>query len=101
MATTKSEIFWGFLFWIRHNPYKSFESMTEDELLEHAKQYAAVNATEASLSTDPLNYGDAEFPKRGTTTRYATDTNGIETGTDLATNIAAAEQSLYPEEHLG
>ena len=101
MATTTREAFWGFIFWITHNPHKSFESMTTDDLLEHAKQYAAVNAGETSILTDPLDYGDADFPKRGSTTRYASDGTGIATGTDLATNLAAAEQSLYPEEHLG
>ena len=99
MATTTREAFWAFMFYIKHNPHKSIEAMTEQDLDEMALQFAAVNAGETSISTDPLNYGDADFPAKGSGVRWATDGAGINTGTTLATKLAAAEQAQYPESH--
>jgi hypothetical protein len=100
MATTTREAFWAFIFYIKHSPHVSIESMTEQDLDEMIVQFAAVNATETSIATDPLDYGDADYPAKGSTTRWAADQGGIATGTDLPTNIAACEQALYPEGHL-
>ncbi len=100
MATTTREAFWAFIFYIKHNPHKTIDAMNEDDLDAMIEQFAAVNASETSISTDPLDYGDADFPANGSSVRWATDGAGIDTGTTLATNLAAAEQAQYPETHL-
>lgn len=98
MATTTSEAFWAFIFYIKHNPHKSIEAMTEQDLDAMIVEFAAVNASETSISTDPLDYGDADFPAKGTApVRWATDGAGIDTGATLAANLAAAEQAQYPD----
>ncbi|MDD5458394.1 MAG: hypothetical protein PHF37_03270 [Phycisphaerae bacterium] len=99
MAATTDQTFWGFLWWIKHNPFKSIEAMNTDDLDEMAKQFAAVNVTAGTLSlTDPGSYGTLDFPKKGTSpARYATDGNGVA----AAQTVAACEQSLYPEQALG
>ena len=101
MATSTSQAFWAFIFYIKHNPHVSIEAMTEQDLDAMIVQFAAVNATETSISTDPLDYGDADYPAKGTApARWATDGAGIASGTTVATNEAACEQALYPEGHL-
>jgi hypothetical protein len=98
MAATADQTFWGFVYWIKHNPYKSIEAMTELDFDEAVKQFAAVNVTAGTLSTsDPGSYGTLDWPKKGTTTRYATDGNGVA----AVQTVASCEQSLYPEQHLG
>jgi hypothetical protein len=113
MAMSSNKTIWGFLFWVKNNPYKSVKDMDWPDLYEMAKQFIAVNVTTQTLTVAPgidaANEGfgivdfstDIDFPKQGTTTRYATDGNGVAASTTLALNKAACEQSLYPDESLG
>ena len=112
MAVAADKVFWGFLWWVKHNPYKSVESMTWDDLHEMAKQFAAVNHTSGTLTVatdkESANQGfgvvdfstDVDFPKYAAATRYATDGNGVDASTTVALNEAACEQSLYPDAHI-
>lgn len=114
MAVNANKVFWGFLFWVKHNPYKSVESMTWEDLYEMAKQFAAVNATSATLTAATalthanLGFGvvdfstDVDFPKKGTAPAlYATDGNGVDASTTYALNKTACQQSQYPDQHQG
>jgi hypothetical protein len=114
MAASSDKTFWGFLFWIKHNPYKSIEAMTWPDLHELARQFAAVNATAQTLTAagelNGANEGfgivdfstDIDFPKKGTSpARWATDGNGVAPTTTLAGNKAICSQSLYPGQSLG
>jgi hypothetical protein len=76
--------FWGFLWYLRHNPFKTFGGMTEDDLIATAKLFAATNS-DALSATDPGTYTDVEFPSAVT---------GAQT-------TAACDQALYPESHKG
>jgi len=99
MATTR-EGFWAFIFYIKHNPHRSIEEMTEADLDAMIVQFAAVNASNWIIATDPLDYGNADFPAKGTApVLWATDTNGIDTGTTVATNTAACARAQYPQTH--
>jgi len=99
MATTR-EGFWAFIFYIKHNPHRSIEEMTEADLDAMIVAFANVNATNWTISTDPLDYGDADFPAKGTAPAlWAVDTAGIDTGDSLATNTAACARAQYPETH--
>lgn len=100
MATTTREAFWAFIFYIKHNPHRSIEEMTEQDLDAMIVEFAAVNASETSIATDPLDYGDADYPANGDTVKWALDGAGVATGTTLATNLAAVRQAQYPETHL-
>lgn len=113
MAMSSDKTLWGFLFWLKQNPYQSIESMTWPDLFECAKQFAAVNATAQTLTaggtlTD-ANEGfgivdfstDIDFPAKGTSTRWATDGNGIAPTTTLAGNKAKCLLSQYPKQHHG
>jgi len=113
MAMSANKTFWGFLFWLKHNPYKSIEAMTWPDLHEMAKQFAAVNATAQTLTAaadiNGANEGfgvvdfstDIDFPKKAATTRWATDGNGVAPSTTLAANKLLCEQSSYPDELQG
>jgi len=112
MAMSSNKTLWGFAFWLKNNPYRTIEAMTWPDFYEHLKQFIAVNATAQTLTAAPgidaANEGfgivdfstDIDFPKQGTTTRYATDGNGVAASTTLALNKAACEQSLYPDQPI-
>ena len=112
MVVAADKVFWGFLFWIKHNPYKTIEAMKSDDLYEMAKQFAAVNVTSAGLTVatdkESANQGfgvvdfstDVDFPKYAAATRYATNGNGVDASTTVALNETACAQSLYPDQHI-
>ena len=92
MAATADQTFWGFCWWLKHD---RFSNVIGDQQAfdEAVKRFAAVNVTAGTLSTsDPGSYGTLDFPKKASTTRYATDGNGVA----AAQTVAACEQSLYP-----
>lgn len=99
-AASANQTLHGFIYWLKHNPYKSVEAgFTHADLDAMVAAYVAVNTTDATLTADPLSYGATQdFPKKGTTTRYATDGSGVSATTPTT---AICEQSLYPDQHLG
>ncbi len=112
MVVAADKVFWGFLFWVKHNPYKTVESMNWDDLHELARQFAAVNVTSATLTVatdlDSANEGfgvvdfstDVDFPLYAAATRYAADGAGLDATTTLAGNKLLCQQALYPEQHI-
>ena len=95
MAATADQTIWGFRWWLIHNPFKSIEAMTLIDFDAAFQAFVNVNVTAGTLSTtDPGSYGTLDFPKKGTTTRYATDGSGVA----AAQTVAVCEQSLYPEQ---
>lgn len=93
MAATADQTFWGFAYWMKHNPVKSIEAMTEQDFDEAVKQFAAVNVTAGTLSTsDPGSYGTLDWPKRATATWWAANGAGVA----AAQTTTSCEQSLYP-----
>ena len=112
MAMSSNKTLWGFLFWLKNNPYRTVETMTWQDLYEHAAQFIAVNVTAQTLTVAPgldaANEGfgivdfstDIDFPKQGTTSRYAADGEGVAASTTLALNKAACAQSLYPDQPI-
>jgi len=113
MAVDADETFWGFLFWIKHNPYMSIEEMTWPDLHEMAKQFVAVNedactftlATELSSANQGFGVVDfsndsIQFPKYAAATRYAAKGAGQDASTTVALNEAACAASLYPQQHI-
>lgn len=114
MAATADQAFWAFIMYVTHNPFKSIDNMTENDFWAMVEQFAAVNVTAgltASTSrtlADYYGYGavdfgsELDFPARnGTTSRWATDGNGIAVSSTYALNIAAVKQASYPEEQAG
>ena len=62
MAAPSADVcFWGFLWWIKKNPYQSIETLTEQDLDALAASFAAENS-DALSSTDPGTYTDLEWP---------------------------------------
>lgn len=110
MATSIDKVFWGFIFYVKNNPFKSIDNMTENDFDEMVRQYAAVNEsapiTAATAPDYPDHYGygtvdiagDLYFPKKGTTTRWAADTAGVATAATHALNMAALKSASYPED---
>jgi hypothetical protein len=99
-AATADQTLYGFIYWLKRNPYKSVEAgFTHADLDEMVKQYCAVNASDATLSaTDPLSYGATQdYPKYAAATRYATDGNGVSATTP---SDAICAQSLYPDQSI-
>lgn len=118
MAATADGILWALVFYLKNNPHKSIEAMNEDDFDEMVKQFVAVNVTSGTLTVatkkDTANYygygrvdltvgggTTLDFPAKGTSTRWATDTNGIAVSTTHALNMIAVKQAHYPEDHRG
>ena len=81
MAANANACVWGFWYYISHNPFKSVEAMTYDDLVSMRDLYIAANA---ELSTT-ASYTSVEYP--GAITAAAT--------------AAAINQSNFPEKHKG
>ena len=114
MASTADKVFWGFIFYVKNNPFKSIDNMTENDFDAMVKQFAAVNVTGGPITAatapdypDHYGYGtvdistDLYFPKKGSTTRWAADAGGVATSTTFALNMVALKSASYPEEHDG
>ena len=98
-AATANETLHGFIYWLKRNPYKSVEAgFTHADLDAMVAAYVAVNATDATLTADPLSYGATQdYPKYAAATRYATDGAGVSATTPSDTICA---QSLYPDQGI-
>jgi hypothetical protein len=97
-AATAAETLWGFVYWLKRNPFKSIEAgMTHADLDAMLKSYCTTNATDATLSTDPGAYGATQdYPAFGAT--------GLGDGTGVSATTpsnAICEQSFYPDQHRG
>lgn len=91
MAATTNQTLWGFLWWMRNNPYKSIESMTEDDLDNLVLAFTTVNESVSSLTlTDPGSYGTLEYPQTG----GLSDGNGV----TAAQTQLVIDQSHYPDQ---
>jgi len=118
MAATATETLWGLVMYLKNNPHKSIDAMTEDDFDEMVRQFVAVNVTAATLTVAtakdwPNHYGygtvnliagggvTLDFPAKGTTTQWAADTAGIACSTTYLLNMAAVKQAQYPEDHRG
>lgn len=95
-AATADQTLYGFIYWLKHNPFKSIEAgMTYADLDAMVKLYCKVNASDATLSAaDPLSYGATQdFPDSDM---------GDGTGVSATTPSAAiCSQSFYPDQHRG
>ena len=114
MAASADQVFWGFVMYVKNNPHKSMDNMTEDDFDAMVKQFAAVNVTAATGSltvataedlTDyygygAVDFGTLDFPKL-TTDGWAADGAGVACSTTYALNMVAVKQAGYPEDHLG
>lgn len=81
-APTADVCFYGFLWYIKHNPFKTFSGMTADDLDNMASLFAAENS-DALSATDPGTYTDLEWP--GTITAVQ--------------DTASCDQANWPEKH--
>jgi len=91
MATTMlaNASLWGFLAYVKRNPYKQVGGMTFDDLQNMADLYIAANVYGgAELSSTP-SYTDSAFPTLDGT------------GTQAADTAAAGGAAMYPERHRG
>ena len=100
-AATADQTLYGFIYYLKHNPFKSIEAgMTHADLDAMVKAYVTVNTTDATLSaTDPLSYGATQdFPLRDSTGAGWADGAGVSatTPTTLIT-----DQAHYPDQHYG
>ena len=109
MSMSSDKTFWGFLFYVKHNPYKSVEQMTWDDLHEMAKLWAVENGTAqtitAATALSHANQGfgvvdfstDITFPAYAAATRTSTVGAGTAAGASLAANKLICETAMYPE----
>ncbi len=90
MAVTADIELWAFLWWLKHNRFKTIEAMNEQDL--DAMVLAFVTENEAAgpfTLTDHGTYTGVTFPK--------TDTAAA-SGITAAQTQAACDQSHYPEQ---
>jgi hypothetical protein len=100
-AATADQTLYGFIYYLKHNPFKSIEAgMTHADLDAMVKAYVTVNASDATLSAaDPASYGATQdYPKRDTTGAGKADGAGVSCTTPTT---AITDQSYYPEQHYG
>ncbi len=109
MAVAADKVFWGFLFYVKHNPYKSIEDMTWPDLHAMATAFAKDNETSGGLTVAPdiegANEGfgvvdfttDVTFPVYAAATRESVDAGGTAAGASLAANKLICETAMYPE----
>ena len=112
MAVAANKIFWGFLFYVKHNPYKSVEEMTWPDLHAMAKAFAKDNATSGTLTAaadiNGANEGfgvvdfstDVTFPVYAAATRESVDAGGTAATTTLAGNKLICAGAMYPEKSI-
>ncbi len=92
MAATTDQTFWGFLWWLKNNPYRSIEALTERDLDAIVLAFVTVNETLCTFSlTDPGAYGTLEYPQK--------DGLSDEAGVTAAQTLAVINQSHYPQQH--
>jgi hypothetical protein len=85
-AATANVTLWGFAWYVRHNPFKTFGSMTEQDFLDMVKLFASENnAVSSTTTTDPGTYTNLTFPDSLTATQTTT----------------ICDQANYPEKHKG
>lgn len=114
MASSIDKMFWAFIFYVKHNPFKSIDNMTENDFDAMVSAFSAVNDTQGlTPSTAPdladyYGYGiydfstDTYYPKKGVAgVRWATDENGVDCAATFLLNEVAIKSASYPEEHLG
>ncbi len=109
MAVAADKIFWGFLFYVKHNPHKTIEAMTWEDLHAMATSFAKDNATSGGLTAataiSHANEGfgvvdfstDVTFPAYAAATRESVDAGGTAASTTLAANKLICETAMYPE----
>lgn len=110
MAVDADECFWGFLCYVKNNPYKSVEAMTWEDLHAMAKLWAVDNATAFGLTAagdlNGANEGlgvvdysndSVTFPAYAAATRSSTDAGGTTGGSTLAANKLICANAMYPE----
>ena len=112
MTMSSDKTIWGFLFYVKNNPYKSVKDMDWPDLYEMAKQFIAVNVTAQTLTVAPgidaANEGfgvvdfstDIDFPAYAAATRYATNGNGTAASTTLAANKLICAGAMYPDKSI-
>jgi len=97
---TANETLHGFIYWLKRNPVKSVEAgFTHADLDAMVDAYVTMNTTDATLTSDPLSYGDAQdVPGKNNSGSQKADGAGIliETPTQ-----AICDQSAYPDTHYG
>ena len=111
MAATADQTFWGFVMYVKNNPHKSIDNMTENDFDAMVKEFAAVNVTASTITvaTAPdladyygygaVDFGTLDFPKK-TSSGFAANGTGIACSTTYALNMAAVAQAGYPETHV-
>lgn len=110
MSIAGDKAFWGFLFYVKHNPYKSVEAMTWEDLHAMAAMWAEDNDSSCeltaatALSSANEGFGVVDFSGTGITipayaeaTRVSEDAGGTAAGASLAANKLICETAMYPE----
>jgi len=100
-AATADQTLYGFIYWLKRNPFKSVEAgFTHADLDAMVTAYVTVNASDATLSaTDPLSYGATQdYPTSGLAGAGLADGAGVSCTTPTS---AVCDQSHYPDQHWG
>ena len=101
MAVTTVNTLYAFIYWLKHNPYKSVEAgFTHDDLDNMLEMFCTVNTTAGTLvTTDPLSYGaDMDIPGNANDGSEVTDAAG---DTFTTPTQALCDASKYPDSHYG
>ena len=101
-TATAVSLFWGFVRYVINNPYQSIESMTKQDFIRYAEEYAVANAAELAVSSTAAGaYDDALY----TAATAYTDVQlpgvtgaDLDTATTLATKETVFKSATYPGE---
>lgn len=92
MAITADITFWAFVWWIKGNPFKSIESMNEQDFDDMVTAFVTENETDVPFTTtDHGTYTGITYPAKDT---------AAGSGGAAAQTQAAREASAYPDQHF-
>lgn len=92
MAANATKTFWGFIWWLKHNPFKSIDAMNEDDLDAMSRDFQLENVATITTTDIALNaaYTGITWPKEDAVAG---------SGVTAVKNTASCEQSQYPDQH--
>jgi len=110
MAVDADECFWGFLCYVKENPYKdvdweSLHAMATLWAVDNETAFGLTAATALTHANEGLGVVDfsndsVTFPVYAAATRVSGNAGGTTGGSTLAANKLICAGAMYPEKHI-
>jgi len=101
MASDAGMAYWGFVWYITHNPFKPVNGMTIEDIDKMADLYYASNATIINQAKPYTSIYETNTAAAFTNADFPDKDGGDGTGIAATTAPAAINQAVFPETHKG